>query len=115
DLPPGLLDLELTESIVLHGMDEVAQKIRKLRDLGVTLSIDDFGTGYSALSYLQALPVHSVKIDRSFMRLVPDDQNATSMLGTMVRMAHDLGMKVVIEGVEHPAQLETARHLHSDL
>ncbi len=115
ELPAHLLELELTETIVMQDLGEVTKKMQRLRDLGVTLSIDDFGTGYSALSYLQRLPVHSVKIDRSFLRLVPEDEHATSMLGSMVSMAHGLGMKVVIEGVERAAQLVTARDLRSDL
>lgn len=115
ELPGRMLELELTESIVVQGIEEVAGKIQQLRDLGVTFSIDDFGTGYSALSYLQRLPVHSVKIDRSFLRLVPEDEHATAMLGAMVTMAHGLGINVVIEGVERAEQLQAARNLRSDL
>jgi EAL domain-containing protein (putative c-di-GMP-specific phosphodiesterase class I) len=114
-LPACLLDLELTETVVMQSLEDVARKIACLRDTGVTISIDDFGTGYSSLSYLQTLRIDYLKIDRSFIRNIPFDANALSLTRALVSLAHGLGTKVVVEGVETSLQLETVRSLGCDI
>jgi diguanylate cyclase (GGDEF)-like protein/PAS domain S-box-containing protein len=114
-LSPLLLELELTESVVMQGVDDVAAKIRELRTLGISVSIDDFGTGYSSLSYLQKLRIDNLKIDRSFIRDVPNDPDALALTKALVSLAHSLGMKVVIEGVETRPQLEAIRAIGCDI
>ncbi len=114
-LPAHLLDLELTESVVMSDVDDTADKIKQLRALGVSVSIDDFGTGYSSLSYLQQLPINTLKIDRSFIRELTTDSNAAALTGALISMAHSLNMKVVVEGIETSSQLEALRHLGCDV
>ncbi len=114
-LAPHLLELEITESVVMQGIGDVTNKIEMLRACGITVSIDDFGTGYSSLSYLQQLPIDTLKVDRSFLRLIPGDENAVSMLDAVVAMAHSLNMKVVIEGVETAEQLQVMRNIGGDM
>ena len=114
-LSPLLLELELTETVVMQGLDEVASKIRDLRTIGVSVSIDDFGTGYSSLSYLQKLRIDNLKIDRSFIRDVPNDPDALALTKALVALAHSLGMKVVIEGIETRQQLDAVRGIGGDI
>lgn len=114
-LDPSLLELELTESVVMQGVDDVTGKIQELRKMGVSVSIDDFGTGYSSLSYLQKLRIDNLKIDRSFIRDVPGDRNALELTQALVSLAHSLGMKVVIEGIENRQQLEAVRSMGCDI
>ncbi|MDA8383706.1 MAG: bifunctional diguanylate cyclase/phosphodiesterase [Betaproteobacteria bacterium] len=104
-LAPDRLELELTESVLLHDTEAVAATVRRLRDLGVKLSIDDFGTGYSSLRYLKRLAPDKLKVDRSFVRdMMQDDDNA-AIVGAIVHLGHVLQMSVLAEGVETPAQL----------
>jgi diguanylate cyclase (GGDEF)-like protein len=103
-LPPSLLALELTESILLHEADDALQRLQALAALGVRLSIDDFGTGYSSLAYLKQLPVGQLKVDRSFVRGLPYDDRDAGIVRATVQMAHALGMGVVAEGVETEPQ-----------
>ena len=103
-VPPEGVVLEVTESVAMQRIDENASLLRKLAKLGVTLAVDDFGTGYSSLSYLQHLPFSIVKIDRSFMRNVPDDRRNTALVRTIVAMAQALNLQVVAEGVETQTQ-----------
>ena len=114
-LSPLLLELELTETIVMQSMDDVAAKVRELRSLGISVSIDDFGTGYSSLSYLQKLRIDNLKIDRSFIRDVPSDPDALALTKALVSLAHSLGMKVVMEGIETEQQLNAMRGIGCDI
>ena len=114
-LPPGLLDLEITETAVMQGVEEVTAKLSKLRALGVTVSLDDFGTGHSSLSQLLKLKADHLKIDQSFVRGVPFDTGATSLTKSLVSLAQSLGMKVVIEGVETRSQLDAIRTMGCDI
>jgi len=102
---PGELDLELeiTES-VLQSASRSAPVLRQLRELGVRIAIDDFGTGYSSLGVLKHMPIDTLKIDRLFIRNAPDDGDAQAIAKAMIVMAHGLGLHVVAEGVETPAQ-----------
>lgn len=99
-LPAPALELELTESVLLHDAEGVLQAVQRLRDLGVRLSIDDFGTGYSSLAYLQRFPVDRLKIDQSFVRRLGDGEDGRVIVSTIVQLARSLGMGTIAEGVE---------------
>ncbi|WP_353114859.1 EAL domain-containing protein [Nitratidesulfovibrio sp.] len=104
-LPPHLLELEITESTIVTDADHTIRKLNQLAEMGIALSVDDFGTGYSSLSQLKNLPLTSLKIDRSFIRDIPDDPNDAAIAATIITMADRLGLRVVAEGVETPEQL----------
>jgi diguanylate cyclase (GGDEF)-like protein len=104
---PSCLELELVES-VLADID-VEQPLRAIANLGVKLALDDFGTGYSSLNYLRRYPVHTVKLDRSFLDEVPQNDSAGALVESVITMAHTLGKRVTAEGVESGAQLEFLR------
>jgi len=103
-LPPRLLELELTESILVHDADEALLRLHALARLGVRMSIDDFGTGYSSLSYLKRFPIGKLKIDRSFIQGLPADESDAGIVRAILQMARALGMRCVAEGVETEAQ-----------
>ncbi len=102
---PSRLKLELTESVVLDDVTDVATKMHALKALGVKLSLDDFGTGYSSLSYLKQLPLDQLKIDQSFVRDIATDPNDAVMVKTIIDMAQNFRLNVIAEGVETKAQL----------
>lgn len=104
-LEPRYLCMELTESILMHDVEEAVDKLAALKDMGVSLSIDDFGTGYSSLSYLKRFPLDELKIDQSFIRDLTTDPDDAAIVITIIAMAHNLKLKVVAEGVETLAQL----------
>jgi EAL domain-containing protein (putative c-di-GMP-specific phosphodiesterase class I) len=105
-IPPELLHVELTESAVMHEPENALEKLKALKALGLKLSIDDFGTGYSSLSTLKQFPIDLLKIDRSFVRDLPDDASDGSIVEAILAMAQALGLGVVAEGVETEAQRE---------
>lgn len=104
-LDPGLLELEITETVAMTHADETIGVFRRLADLGVSLSIDDFGTGYSSLSYLKNFPVHRIKIDKAFVDDIGTDQNPGAIARAVTTLAHSFAMEVTAEGVESEAQL----------
>ncbi len=110
----SLLELEITESAVLHDVKYSAGTILRLRDLGVSVCLDDFGTGYSSLSYLHQLPVNILKIDRSFLVEAHQKNTALHILRTITRLAHRLDLLVVAEGVETRTQFELIRRAGCD-
>lgn len=104
-LAAAQLELEITESALITSLDESIHKLQELQALGVKLALDDFGTGYSSLSYLQQLPVHSLKLDKSFIDKIPLDATTTNLTGAIITMAHILDKTVIAEGVETAEQL----------
>ncbi len=110
-LDPGMLKLEITESVVMEDMKAAAGMLEQLRSLGVGLSIDDFGTGYSSLSYLHRLPINTLKIDRSFVSRMVESNEHAEIVRTIVMLAKNLGLEVIAEGVETRAQLEQLQGL----
>ena len=113
-LPPGVLELEITESVAMRDTAASEDVLGGLRDVGVRLSIDDFGTGYSSLEYLRRFPIDTLKVDRTFVRDVQTDEGDAAIVGAVVAMGHRLGLTVIAEGVEHPGQLEFLRGLGCD-
>ena len=113
-LPPELLELELTESILLKGAQEAAERLATVAQLGVALAIDDFGTGYSSLAYLKKLPIHKLKVDQSFVRGLPDDEGDHAIVSAIIHMGRALRMAVVAEGVETAAQRAVLQQLQCD-
>lgn len=99
-LPAQSLELEITESMVMMDLEGGLEILKKIRDLGVHLAMDDFGTGYSSLSYLKRFPINRLKIDKSFVRDVTTDRNDAALTTAIIALAHNLGVKVVAEGVE---------------
>ncbi|MDX6243306.1 MAG: hypothetical protein QOE76_1029 [Frankiales bacterium] len=100
------LTIELTESVLIDDADRTVAKLQMLRDMGVGLAVDDFGTGWSSLSYLRVLPVDTVKVDRSFVAGLGHDQDVAALTRAIVRLAADLGMSLIAEGVEEPGQAQ---------
>jgi len=113
-LPPHLLELELTESILLQDAQEAAQRLEKVAALGVALAIDDFGTGYSSLAYLKNLPIHKLKIDQSFVRGIPGDEGDRAIVSAIVHLGRALHLSVVAEGVETAAQRQALQAMACD-
>jgi EAL domain-containing protein (putative c-di-GMP-specific phosphodiesterase class I) len=104
-LDAGRIDLELTEATLMRSKDGLAD-LEKLKGLGVGLVLDDFGTGHSSLAYLKTYPMDALKIDRSFVRCLPDNDEDAAICEVIITMAHKLGMKAVAEGVETQEQLD---------
>ena len=109
-----LLDLEITESVLLDDIDESTRKLQALRRAGVEVSVDDFGTGFCSLSYLARLPVDTLKIDRSFVVRMRDKGYPRNIVAMIVSLAHTLGLRVVAEGVEDDEQVRLLRELGCD-
>lgn len=113
-LDPSLLELELTESVLLQDSRNVMAAIQQLKKNGIKLAIDDFGTGYSSLSYLKRLEVDKLKIDRSFVKEMADNPNDAAIVAAIVQMAASLKLKTIAEGVEDEKTLEALRTLRCD-
>ncbi|MFN2407671.1 MAG: diguanylate cyclase domain-containing protein [Pyrinomonadaceae bacterium] len=114
NLPPRCLKLEITESVFSDNIEAAIKLLTQLRNLGVQLSIDDFGTGYSSLSYLQRFPIDTLKIDRSFVTQMMENEENLAIVRTIVALAQNLGMDVVAEGVETEDQLRLLRKLECE-
>jgi EAL domain-containing protein (putative c-di-GMP-specific phosphodiesterase class I) len=109
-----LLDIEITESVIMENVQQSSLTLQTLRGAGVRVSIDDFGTGYSSLAYLTRLPVNEVKIDRVFISGMGDSADGVAIVQTIISLAHSLHLKVVAEGVETEAQATILRGLKCD-
>ncbi|MDO6526556.1 EAL domain-containing protein [Motilimonas sp. 1_MG-2023] len=105
EINPNLLELEITETILVSQLDDAVEKIKALRALGIRFAIDDFGTGYSSMSYLSTLPITALKIDRSFVEHLETQVSQQAIVAAIIAMAENLGLEVIAEGVENVAQL----------
>ncbi len=113
-IDPALLELEVTESMLMDNINNVISQLTAIRELGVSLAIDDFGTGYSSLSYLKQLPVDILKIDRSFVKDLPDDLDDREITSLIITLANKLDRKVIAEGVETIEQIEFLKEHNCD-
>ncbi|MBA2689529.1 MAG: EAL domain-containing protein [Burkholderiales bacterium] len=113
-LPSQNLEIEITESAMMKDIEKTQDKLRELAGLGVRISVDDFGTGYSSLSYLKNLPIHSIKIDQSFIRDLSATESETSIVTAMIQIAKGLKLKLIAEGVETDYQLAFLRDNHCE-
>ena len=113
-IDPGLLEFELTESMLMADPESAVAIMGRIRDLGIRLSIDDFGTGYSSLAYLKRFPLDALKIDRAFVRDLPHDSDDAAITKAVISLAHSLNLKVVAEGVENLEQLEALKRFGCD-
>jgi EAL domain-containing protein (putative c-di-GMP-specific phosphodiesterase class I) len=114
-LRPRRLLLEITESALMFDPDQALSTVHALRSLGLGVAVDDYGTGYSSLAYLRQLPLHELKIDRSFVRDVTVEPGDLSIVRSTITLAHELGLRVVAEGVEDAATLELLADLGCDM
>jgi diguanylate cyclase (GGDEF)-like protein len=113
-LKPENLEIEITESVMIESMDRTLHCVKELESMGIRISIDDFGTGYSSLSYLHTLPVHQIKIDKSFIDAMNSSESSKKYVAAIISIGHILGFDVISEGVEEDAQLETLRQIGCD-
>jgi EAL domain-containing protein (putative c-di-GMP-specific phosphodiesterase class I) len=111
---PSCLEIEITESTIMRDIESSVAILRRLREMGVTLAMDDFGTGYSSLSNLKRLPLHTIKIDRSFIDDIAVDDDNREITRTIVNLGHGLRHRVIAEGVETEEQLALVRECGCD-
>jgi len=114
ELPHNIIDLEITESLLLIDMDQAVKTLDSMRKKGFKISLDDFGTGYSSLFYLKNLPVTSIKIDKSFTAGIPSDEMDAAIVESTIQLAHRLNLKLVAEGIETEEQLNYLKHCNCD-
>jgi EAL domain-containing protein (putative c-di-GMP-specific phosphodiesterase class I) len=114
-LDPATLTLEITESVMMKDMKLTVQRLTELKELGVKLAVDDFGTGYSSLNYIQQFPVDILKVDKSFVDAFNTDPRKSALTATIIKLASDLDLRPVAEGIERADQLERLLDLHCDL
>lgn len=114
NVSPQMLELEITENTAMHDMEIGSNHVMELQQMGIRVSIDDFGTGYSSLAYLRQMPIDKIKIDRSFIAEMANNDSDVIIVRTMVKLAHGLGKRVLAEGVETATQLELLRNMGCD-
>jgi EAL domain-containing protein (putative c-di-GMP-specific phosphodiesterase class I) len=113
-MPPNLLELEITESMVMQDLARTVRLLHEIKDLGITLSIDDFGTGYSSMAMVRELPIDALKIDRSFVREIGRDAEGKAIINAIIALGRALDLIVVAEGVETKEQEEFLREQKCD-
>lgn len=113
-VPPQSIELEITESVLIDDLQDVIEKMYRLRELGIRVSLDDFGTGYSSLSYLKGLPIDTLKIDKSFVDTVTSDSSTRIIMESIIGMVKKLGFETVAEGVETREQFEYLKTINCD-
>ena len=107
NLDPDFIEIEITEGLMIDNIQDAIFKLNELKKIGFRISLDDFGTGYSSLSYLQALPLNTLKIDKSFINdITADDGIQANITNSIIEMVSKMGLDTIAEGVEHPEQLE---------
>ncbi|MFT5660131.1 MAG: diguanylate cyclase (GGDEF)-like protein [Sulfurimonas sp.] len=111
----GLLELEITESVIMENINETIEILRDLKTLGITIAIDDFGTGYSSLSYLKKLPIDKLKIDREFIKDIPEDKDDIAITNAIVSLAKALDFKIVAEGPERGEHVDFLKEVGCDI
>jgi EAL domain-containing protein (putative c-di-GMP-specific phosphodiesterase class I) len=114
-LPASLFELELTEGVLMQDVEGGQRSLQALKEFGFALAVDDFGTGYCSLNYLKRFPLDTLKIDRSFINDIPQCEEDSAIVRAIIGLGHDLGLKLVAEGVETGAQLEFLRRERCDL
>jgi EAL domain-containing protein (putative c-di-GMP-specific phosphodiesterase class I) len=114
DLPATEVELELTETALMHDQENASVLLQQFSDAGVNIAIDDFGTGYSSLSYLRQLPITALKIDRSFVADMLTDQQDSTIVRSTIALAHNLSLNVIAEGVEDEETLAMLRAMGCD-
>lgn len=114
NVSPQMVELEITENTAMHDMEVGSNHVMELQQMGIRVSIDDFGTGYSSLAYLRQMPIDKIKIDRSFIAEMANNDSDIIIVKTMVKLAHGLGKRVLAEGVETATQLELLRNMDCD-
>lgn len=114
EIEPKLLEIEITESVIIDHPEETIRKLNELKRIGIQIALDDFGTGYSSLNYLRTMPIDRVKVDRSFIQRIEKDNIEQAILNTIVTLGHSLGFQIVAEGVEEEAQLQVLHDMHVD-
>ena len=114
DMPPSMIELEITESVFIDDMNDVIEKMNILKDMGFRFSMDDFGTGFSSLSYLRRLPIDTLKIDKSFIDSVVTDNSTRTIAETIVDMGKKLGFNTIAEGVEEKVQFDILKDIGCD-
>lgn len=114
NFPASSLQLEMTESMAMYNFEEIIPKLHELREMGIRISVDDFGKEYSSLSYLKKLPIHQMKIDRSF-QVTLNDRKTQSIVKSIIELAHNLQLEVVAEGVEKKEEIERLKQFNCDV
>ncbi|WP_017315857.1 EAL domain-containing response regulator [Mastigocladopsis repens] len=114
DLRPGYLELELTESMIMQDVNSAIATMKEVHSFGVKIAIDDFGTGYSSLIYLKQLPIHTLKIDRYFIKDITNDSQKSAITTALIQMAHNLNVQTIAEGVETEQELAFLRQYKCD-
>ena len=115
-IDPTLLEIEITEGVFIHKMEETVEKLKAIRERGIRVSLDDFGTGYSSLSYLQSLPLNTLKIDKSFINdITSADGVQANITSSIIKMVGNMGLETIAEGVEYPEQLDLLTHFKCNI